>query len=101
MEKNRGCWARIPPRVRREFKAVRDLLGLLVADVGAPIGSIAWCSDAEGGENGLEALKRGRKPLIIDPGGFGVVARSFPREEIKKVARKAETRGCATTPEEQ
>ncbi len=47
---NQGKWARIPRRVGREIQSIRDTRGLLVADVGAPLGGVVWCGDAEGGE---------------------------------------------------
>jgi hypothetical protein len=56
-----------------------------------------WCGDAEGGEESVSEPKRGRKPRIIDPGGFGLVVGAFPSSEVFAVARRAETRGCATT----
>ena len=101
VDKNRGQRKTIPRPTRKEFRAIRDLVGLLVGDVGAPLGNVAWSSDAEGVENDLESSKRGRRPRITDPGGFGVAASLRPQDEIMQEGSKSELRGRATTEEKQ
>ena len=86
--------------MRAEFESIRDTVGLILADVGAPLANLGWVSDAEGGEDNLAAMRRGRRPNIIDPGGHGIVARILPPNEFYNVARRADMRGCAITEEE-
>ena len=50
MDRHEGKIVRMPAYIRAELKAHRDLVGLAMADVGAPLQRIVWCADAEGGE---------------------------------------------------
>ena len=93
---NEGKVADIPKRVRVELKFIRDVLGLIVADCGAPLRRGVWCADAEEGDDPHPYPPR-RKPKKIDPGGFGVVATVTPTGEVLRGARRAETHGCAVT----
>lgn len=59
VQESRGKWKVIPKRVRREFKGIRDLVGLILADVGAPLSKVVWACDAEGGGTGFGSPEAG------------------------------------------
>ena len=77
MDDNEGRKASIPRRVRNELRAIRETVGLIYADAGAPLKDVVWVGDAEG-------------DTPEQCGGFGVLAKRMSSDQILQAARRAE-----------